>query len=172
MGVMDRRTFWGFLLKRMAITFLSAYPLIALPSELIPKIFPTNCFQKNEPSRFLRDIYDEVQKMGGHGDGNFIKREFHLNLDDNESNKEEHVVVLNHFYSGRNIMLLQVTYFESERENSLIKYAKMTREIECCVLDKGVEIRRCDYDTVEIRELLPNILKGIRQTKKYLHRIR
>jgi len=158
----------------MGITaiLLGALFLNAIPPKSIIRISPASSAQKNDPAKFLRDIYDEVQELGRYGNDNFIKREFHLNLDDNESNKEEHVVVLSHCYSGREMMLLQVTYFESRRINSHVKYAKMIREIECCVLDKGVEIRRSDYEVAEIRTLLPNILRGNRETKKFLGLIR
>ena len=69
-------------------------------------------------------------------------------------------------------MLLQVTYFESRRKNSPVKYAKYVREIECCIIDHQVEIERCDYNEVEIDSLLPGILDGIRDTKKILELIK
>ena len=172
MSVMDRRVFIRKCLQGIAAFILGVSYLNALPSEFFFKISPSSTSQQNDPSKFLREIYDEVQGLGRHGNDNFIKREFHLNLDDNTNNKEEQVVVLNHCYSGRETMLLQVTYFETRRKNTPVKYAKMIREIECHVLDKGIEIQRCDYDRTEIQTLLPNILQCIRETKKFLGLIR
>jgi len=169
---MARHTFYRLAFKGIAMVILSACSLGAEPPESIFPNQPTSCLQENEQSEFLRAIYDEVQDLGRYGNDNFIKREFHLNLDGNQSNKEEHVVVLNHCHSGRKMMLVQVTYFESRRKNSPVKYAKMIREIECCILDKGIDIQRCDYDKTEIRSLLPSILQGIRENKKYLRHVR
>ena len=79
---------------------------------------------------------------------------------------------MNHFALGQEKMLLQVTYFESRRKNSPVKYAKFVREIECCILEEGVEIERSDYSEVEINSVLPEILEGIRYKKKFLDLIR
>ena len=166
MGAVRRRAFLRDSLRGIAATLLGVLSLNTKPPCCVPTRQKPS--QQKNPSDFLKEIYDEVQALGQHSKDDFIKREFHLNLDDNESNKEEHVVVLNHCYSGYETMLLQVTYFESRRTNSPIKYAKAIREIECYVLEGGIEIRRCDYDKTEIRTLLPNILQGIRETKKYL----
>jgi hypothetical protein len=124
-----------------------------------------------KPADLLREIYEEVAGLKRLGTDSFIKGEFHINLDGNEENKEEHIVVLNHFASGQEKMLLQVTYFESRRKNSPVKYAKIVREIECCILEEGVRIERCDYSDAEVHSLLPGILEGIRDTKKILELI-
>lgn len=128
--------------------------------------------QDRKPADVLWEIYEEISELERIKNDSFIKGEFHVNLDGNEENKEEHIVVLNHFAAGQEKMLLQVTYFESRRKNSPVKYAKYVREIECCIIDHQVEIERCDYNEVEIDSLLPGILDGIRDTKKILELIK
>ena len=128
--------------------------------------------QDRNPADVLWEIYEEISELERIENDSFIKGEFHVNLDGNEENKEEHIVVLNHFTAGQEKMLLQVTYFESRRKNSPVKYAKYVREIECCIIDHQVEIERCDYNEVEIDSLLPGILDGIRDTKKILELIK
>jgi hypothetical protein len=128
--------------------------------------------QDRKPADVLWEIYEEISELERIKNNSFIKGEFHVNLDGNEENKEEHIVVLNHFAAGQEKMLLQVTYFESRRKNSPVKYAKYVREIECCIIDHQVEIERCDYNEVEIDSLLPGILDGIRDTKKILELIK
>jgi len=170
--MIERPMFARISRKGMTIVIVIGCVLYAIPPQSIGKPLPASVTEKKNPLGFLKEIYDEVQALGRHRNERFIKREFHLNLDNNDSNKEEHVLVLNHSFSGPRMMVLQVTYFESKRQNSPVKYAKMIREIECCILDSGVEIRRCDYSTTEIRTLLPNILRGIRETKRYFYSVR
>jgi hypothetical protein len=126
------------------------------------------CAQERKPSEILWEIYEEITALDRIEDNLIIKGEFHINLDGNEENKEEHIVVLNHFVGGQERMLLQVTYYEARRKNSPVKYAKCIREIDCCIREKRVEIERCDYNKVEINSLLPGILEGIRDTKRIL----
>lgn len=172
MGEFSRRAFLRDSLRAGVATILAVHSLKARLPEPIYRSIRQTASSIKDPAEFLREIYKEVRELGRYGKDNFIKREFHLNLDDNDSNREEHVVVLNHSYSGHETMLLQVTYFESRRKDSPVKYAKVIREIECYVLEGGIEIRRCDYDKTEIHTILPSILQGIRETKKYLHFIR
>jgi hypothetical protein len=128
--------------------------------------------QNRKPADVLWKIYEEISELERIENGSLIKGEFHVNLDGNEENKEEHIVVLNHFAAGQEKMLLQVTYFESRRKNSPVKYAKCVREIECCILSERIEIERCDYNDVEIDSLLPGILEGIRDKKRILDLIK
>jgi len=128
--------------------------------------------QNRKPADVLWEIYEEISELECIENGSLIKGEFHVNLDGNEENKEEHIVVLNHFAAGQEKMLLQVTYFESRRKNSPVKYAKCVREIECCILSERIEIERCDYNDVEIDSLLPGILEGIRDKKRILDLIK
>jgi hypothetical protein len=154
------RVFGVFAVGIFFLTFLSSMTF----SRNISNGFP----QERKSSDVLWDIYEEISELEHFENDSFIKGEFHVNLDGNEENKEEHIVVLNHFISGQEKMLLQVTYFESRRRNSPVKYAKCIREIECCVQEKRIEIERCDYNEAEIDTLLPGILEGIRDKKKIL----
>ena len=142
--------------------------LLFLSSLLFSGFIQEKFIQTKRPADLLWEIYEEVAGLERFENDGFIKGEFHINLDGNEENKEEHIVVLNHFASGREKMLLQVTYFESRRKNSPVKYAKTVREIECCILKERIEIERCDYSEAEICSLLPGILEGIREEKKIL----
>ncbi|MGD9347907.1 MAG: hypothetical protein PVH84_18735 [Candidatus Aminicenantes bacterium] len=155
----------------MGIITVAILSLLFFPSVLYSEKPAGESIQSKRPTDLLREIYEEVAALERFGNDSFIKGEFHINLDGNAENKEEHIVVLNHFISGQEKMLLQVTYFESRRKNSPVKYAKIVREIECCIGDEGVQIERCDYSDVEIHSLLPSILEGIRDTKKILELI-
>lgn len=122
--------------------------------------------EKNDPCKILKEIYKEVSELGSRKNENFIKREFHFDLDKNETNSEEHVVVLIYALGDRERMVVQVTNFESRGNNSIIKYAKDIRMVFCSLKKDILEIEKCDYDDKETISILPKILKGIREEKK------
>jgi hypothetical protein len=123
---------------------------------------------KKDPQEYLRQIYGEVKELGSYENEAFVKREFHINLDENQENKEEHVVVLIYRVGDRERMIIQVTYFTSTRKRSPIKYPKEIRVILCSLKEDNLEIKHCDYTEKEIESLLPDILQGIRKKKEIL----
>ncbi|MGD8539413.1 MAG: hypothetical protein PVI66_11915 [Candidatus Aminicenantes bacterium] len=170
-GMNLKPVFYKFMGRRGFVTF-GVLSLLFLSSTVLSEEIIEEYLQVKRPVDLLWEIYEEVAGLKRFANDNFIKGEFHINLDGNTENKEEHIVVLNHFALGQEKMLLQVTYFESRRKNSPVKYAKFIREIECCILEEGVEIERSDYSEVEISSVLPEILEGIRYKKKFLDLIR
>ena len=165
---MDLRSYFYKFMWGKGVVTLVLLSLLFLSSLLFSGIAIEEFIQVKKSADLLWEIYEEIAGLERFVNDGFIKGEFHIDLDGNKENKEEHIVVLNHFSSGQEKMLLQVTYFESRRKNSPVKYAKSVREIECCILEKRIEIERCDYSEAEIRSLLPGILEGIRDTKKIL----
>jgi hypothetical protein len=123
---------------------------------------------KKNPQEYLKQIYSEVKELGSYENEAFVKREFHINLDENQENKEEHVVVLIYRVGDRERMIIQVTYFVSKRKRSPIKYPKEIRVILCSLKEDNLEIKHCDYAEKEIESLLPDILQGIQKKKEIL----
>lgn len=164
----DRRAFFRDLFK-IAITGISLiYAFKSHANASFLSIFCRNPFHKRNIHEFLKEIYMEVKDLGSYYDDDFIKREFFIDLDGHEKNKEEHVVILNNKVEGLDKMRVQVTYFEAERKNIIIKWAKNTKEIHCCLKGVNLEIEKCDYSNKEMESLLPKILNGIRDKKKLL----
>ena len=122
---------------------------------------------KKAPDRWLLEIYKEVQEFGFRDQEDFIKREFHLNLDGNWNNREEHVVVLSHKEGSGDKMILTVTFF-SDRQKQSIRYAEETIETTCLICGDEIEITKIGFNEKEADEFLPEILKGIRNRKKLL----
>ncbi|MDH5468453.1 MAG: hypothetical protein OEY25_13635 [Candidatus Aminicenantes bacterium] len=121
---------------------------------------------KNEPEDILKDIYKEVKELGKRENETFIKREFHFDLDENPTNTEEHIVVLIYEMDDKERIVIQVTYFESEGFRDSIKYAKEIKLISCFLKSDELEIDKSDYDRKEIKKILPDILKGIKEEKE------
>ena len=120
-----------------------------------------------KPSELLKEMYKEVVELGARKNENFIKREFHMELDKDENNSEEHVVFLIQGSGDKEKMTIQVTYFEAKRTRT-IKYAKDVKTILCRIKGDRVEIKKSDYSKDDMKSLFPDILKGIRDKKKFL----
>lgn len=123
--------------------------------------------RKKDIKEILREMYKEVVELGPYKGEDFIKREFHMELDSDENNSEEHVVFLIQDQGEKEKMIIQVTYFEAKRTR-IIKYAKDVKTILCHVKGDEIEIKKCDYSEHDIKSLFPDILQGIRNKKKFL----
>jgi hypothetical protein len=122
--------------------------------------------------KLLKDIHDEVLQFGINEDPNLIKREFWMDLDGREENKEEHVVVMRH-NDGLNMkMTVQVTYFSEDKGKRFVRFAKDTKLVQCCVKGNDLVIDRSDYTDKEMEKLFQDILVGIRTKKELLKLIK
>lgn len=150
------------------VILLSMFPAYSLAN--------THALQKSDFNKgsleILKEIYLEVLELGNRDGEDFLKREFLMNLDRNDTNKEEHVVVLSQTFENKRTMVLQVTYFEPKKSNHFIKYAKTTRRISCDIEESDIKVKENDYNEKEIKPLLKEILKGIKNKKKLLELIR
>jgi predicted small secreted protein len=126
----------------------------------------TRRHQEN-PIEILKEMYKEVVELGPYENDDFIKREFHMDLDNDANNSEEHVLFLIQDVGDKEKMIIQVTYFEAPRTR-IIKYAKDIKTILCYVKGDEIEIQKCDYSENDIKSLFPVMLKGIRNKKKFL----
>ena len=144
-------------------------------SVLLIFLFCTPCMSPHsvpQHQKLLKEIHDEVLELGVHDDPDLVKREFWMELDGHESNKEEHVVVMR-YNDGTNLkMIVQITYFSEEDGKRLVRFAKETKLVQCCIKDQDLEISRSDYSEQEMEKLFTDILSGIRNKKELLKLIR
>ena len=129
-------------------------------------------FSQKDLPMLMMEIYKEVIELGYRDQEDFIKREFHMNLDGSWDNREEHVVVLSYKEGAGEKMILQVTYFGNMMKSSFARYAKDTREIVGLITNETIDIIKCGFDECEIKTLLPDILDGIKDEKKLLQLIK
>lgn len=164
---MERREFLRNFPKGIIIGVAAANVFISNARSSVYNIL-TNIPQcKKVPNEILKEMYKEVVELGPYNNQDFIKREFHMELDNDENNSEEHVVFLIQSAGDKEKMIIQVTYFEAKRTR-IIKYAKDIKTILCYVKGDEVEIKKSDYSENDIKSLLPAILQGIRNKKKFL----
>jgi len=137
-------------------------------SLLLPVFLIGQTKTPREPEQALLAIYKEVLELGYRDQEDFLKREFHFNLDGSMANREEHIMVLSHASGNGEKMILLVTYFGEEAHAGSVRYPKLTLEISCLIQGNTVEIQESMFERDEALELFPEILKGIQDEKKYL----
>ena len=165
---MDRRSFFISLAKVITIGAAAALGFKSYAKSTVYESFIKKPEQKKDSTEILKIIYKEVKELGARNNEDFIKGEFHIDLDGNHENREEHVVILSHCDGDKEKMIVQVTYFQSGKSSRLIEYAKDVKKILCYIKEDQLEIIKSDYDKCEINSLLLDILKGIREEKKFL----
>jgi hypothetical protein len=117
----------------------------------------------------LKKIYVEVKEMGPYPGESFILHEFFAGgPDDDDTNKDQHVVVLIQVVGGVEKMRIQVTYLERTKQDRTIKYAKEMKNISCLVAADRVKIQSSDYTEKELGKLAPDILQAVLNKKKLL----
>ena len=169
---MERLPFLKYLLKALLLGIIAVYLFIPHAESVASINFMQAQEEEKNPKEILKEIYDEVVELGGYEDEDFLRRDFFMDLEDEDRSKAEHVLVLIRKEGEKEIMLLQVTYLESRRKESIIKFATGTKKISSFIKGNKIEIEETNYDEDEIKFLLPKILENIRLKKEYLKLIK
>jgi hypothetical protein len=136
---------------------------------VVPWLSATTPAGQKDTLAVLKKIYAEVKELGPYPSQTFIQHEFFAGApDDDDTNKDQHVVVLIQTVDGLEKMKIQVTYLERTKENRNVKYAREMKNISCLVAAGGVEIQSSDYTNREMDKLFPDILQAILNKKKLL----
>jgi hypothetical protein len=125
-----------------------------------------------DPKKIIMEIYNEVEEMGQREGEDFLKREFHFDLDGRKENREEHVLIFSYFSKSQQIFSIQITYYEDEGSKNYQGMAIDIKDIDCLITDGAVEIKESSYSKEEMKTLLPQILQGIKKEKELLKMIR
>ena len=118
----------------------------------------------------LRDIHREVSEIGKYPGEPIVRREFFIGVGDDDTYKDSHLVVLIQDSEGTPKMTIQVTPLHPSPENPRIKYGREVRMIVCLLKPRRVDLSRCDYGERELRALLPEMLRVIRERKDLFRR--
>jgi hypothetical protein len=111
----------------------------------------------------LLRINKEVCALGYRDNEDFIKREFHFELDGREDNREEHIVVISHPYHDYTKFIMQVTYFEAGVRIGSVRPAREFKAVLGEIKNNQLEILKNSYTTEESRSLFRAILAGIQE---------
>jgi hypothetical protein len=127
---------------------------------------------KKDPSKILREIYEEVKELGKFPGDDFIKREFFVGKDDDDTYQDIHALVLIQNINGIEKITIQVTYFKPSEKDPTIKYAEDMKILSYAVLRQEIAILKSDYSEKEQKKFLPQVIRAIRGKKRLLKRSR
>jgi hypothetical protein len=119
----------------------------------------------------LKEIYKEIKEFGKYPGCDFIKREFFVGEDDDDTNKDIHVVILIQDVDEKEKVTIQVTFMERSKGKPVIGIAKYVKVLSYFVLDGQTEIIKSDFDDKEKELILPGVLRAIKNKKRLLKKI-
>jgi hypothetical protein len=122
-----------------------------------------------DPAALLVKILVETRELGTRPGENFIKQEFFIGgPDDDDTNKDNSVVILIQSIEGRERMTIQVTRMERDRSDRRIKTARETRTIVGGLDGPGFRITRTDYPVDELESVCAQILRAVQDKKRLI----
>ena len=116
----------------------------------------------------LKQIHSEVKEIGPYPGEDFIRREFFVGEDDDDTNKDIHVIVLIQSLESKEMMTIRVTEMAKDPGNPRARLAKTSRMLTCLVAEDRLEVQSSDYEEKDLAELVPEILTAIQNKKRLL----
>jgi len=121
------------------------------------------------PAALLLDIHREVMEMGPYPGEDFVRREFFIGEDDDDTNKDIHVVVIIQAADGGGErMRIQVTTLERSANDRKIKYARGAKNLVCRVSAGEATVLASDYEARELASVLRDLKRAILDKKRLL----
>lgn len=121
------------------------------------------------PAALILDIHREIMEMGPYPGEDFVRREFFIGEDDDDTNKDIHVVVIIQAADGGGErMRIQVTAMERSANDPKIKYARGVKNLVCRVLAGEATVVASDYEARELASVLRDLKRGILDKKRLL----
>jgi hypothetical protein len=143
--------------------------LLLCSSEFVfsARLFFNSIGEKNTP-KILREIYLEMKDFDNYPGCDFIKREFFVGEDDDDTNKDIHVVILVQNVDEKEKITIQVTYMERRKGKPVVGIAKSVKIITYFFVRDQVKIIKSDFYDKEKEFVLPGVLQSIKNKKKLL----
>jgi hypothetical protein len=118
--------------------------------------------------QMLSILYKEAFQASPQVTMDYVKNEFHVDLDGRSANKEEHVVFLCYGCPEGTRFVVQVTYFQLVGHDVLVKYADETRQILCTVTNELITVDQSDYTDGEMKRLLKTLIRRVEEENELL----
>lgn len=129
---------------------------------------PPDAGQLKKHVFFLTRVHAEVKEMGPYPGEDFIRREFFVGEDDDDTNKDIHVTVLIQALNSKEMMTVQVTEMTKDPGNPRARLAGNSKTVSCLVAGGRLEVLSSDYEEKELANLASEILKAVQNKKKLL----
>ena len=142
--------------------------ILCLSEFLFSARISVNLIEKKDSSKILKEIYQEMKEFENYPGCNFIKREFFVGEDDDDTNKDIHVVVLVQEVDEKEKITVQVTYMERKRGRPVVGIARYIKIFSYFVQGDQTDIIKSDFDAKEEELVLAGVLQAIKNKKKLL----
>jgi hypothetical protein len=118
----------------------------------------------------ILDIHREVKEMGPYPGEDFVRREFFIGEDDDDTNKDVHaVIIIQTVDGGDERMRIQVTKMERSANDPKISYARGVKNMVCRVSAAGeAALLTGDYTAKELEPVLRDLKRAILDKKRLL----
>jgi hypothetical protein len=132
---------------------------------------PQSGGEKAAASALLRRVYDEVRSFGTAAPALEapVQQDFFIGgPDDDDTNKDVHVVVLLYRAGGFEMMKLQVTTLVRSRSDPRVKKAAGSKACACRVDLEGITVFSSDLEEKELARTAAELLKAIADKKRLI----
>ena len=154
--------------QKALCSILICFVILFLSEFVFSARISVHSIEEKDISKTLREIYLEMKEFDKYPGCDFIKREFFVGEDDDDTNKDIHVVILVQDVDEKEKITIQVTYMERKQGRPVIGIAKYVKVISYFVLGDQTEIIKSDFDAKEKELVLPGVLQAIKNKKKLL----
>ena len=127
--------------------------------------------KKKDTSKILKEIYQEMKEFEKYPGCDFVKKEFFVGEDDDDTNKDIHVVILVQDTDEKEKVTIQVTYMERSKGKPVVGIAKYVKVLSFSVTEDQAEIIKNEFDAKGTEIILPGVLQAIKNKKKLLKEI-
>jgi len=126
---------------------------------------------REDTLKVFRQVYDEVRVMPARPGELFIRQEFFIGEDDDDTNKDLSVSVVLPEGERPPVMIVQFTWMERDRADRRISRARLTKILRCVLERDTVQAKGVDgaaFEEKELRDLARGLLKAVRDKKRLL----
>jgi hypothetical protein len=121
-----------------------------------------------DPAPVLRRIHDEVVSLAKRPGDTVLAWDFHIGPADDDTNQDEHVVIIVEESGAGPRMTIQVTKLEPAPRNPNIRYGRASRTLVCLFRAEGVEISRNEFPAEGLAAKLSSVLEAVLNKKRLL----
>jgi len=119
-------------------------------------------------SQKIREIYKEVRPAALVSPEGLREWQSFLGQDEDDSYKDDHLFILILEKAEETVLWIQVTKFEAQADQSIIKKAKGSKLIKAVLKKEETIIEKNDFGPEEAGQILSEILRSIENKKKLL----
>jgi len=119
-------------------------------------------------SQKIREIYKEVRPAALVSPEGLREWQSFLGQDEDDSYKDDHLFILILEKAEETVLWIQVTKFEAQADQAIIKKAKGSKLIKAVLKKEETIIEKNDFGPEEIGLILSEILRSIENKKKLL----